>query len=214
MRIAIFALLLICDVAIGQTNTTSNVSTKGNCSPVVTGNNNEFHFEYCGNDPDQEKKIVEILKAVSESTEKLNAVIEVIKPPKILISKGPQPTPDKSVPPGHPSISFEFYIDRADENAQFGVVCDRACNPLSICTLTGPNSAVLGHLASRPEVAVFLFERQLPALIPCAITVESADDKPIKVLEITHLAITDARMIVLNPKQPPRCVVAGGASMC
>jgi hypothetical protein len=218
----IVLLLLACGVAVGQANTTSNVTTTGNCSPVVTGNGNVFHFQYCGTDPDQEKKMVEILKAISESNEKMDAVIDTIKPPNILISKVPTPIPDKPtiataapIPPAtHPGMSLELYIDRADENAQYGVLCDRSCNPVSICTLQGPNSGILGHLASNPEVAVFFFQRQLPALTACAISVESADDKPIKVIGMMHLSIKDARQVVMNPIQPQHCTVSGGSMMC
>lgn len=209
--IPVLLLAAMCGSPLGQTNKSDNIRTTGACSPVVNGNNNTFHFEYCGNDPEQGRKLAEILKAVSDSNEKLNAVMAAIQPPKILISKAPQ---EVTSPSKHPAWSFEFFLDRADDNAQFSVLCDRACNPLSICTLQGPNSGVLGHLASNPDVAVFLFERQLPALIPCVISVESADDKPIKILSISHISITDGRMLVLNQTQPSHCAVAGGTSMC
>jgi hypothetical protein len=212
MKATFITLLLVSAMAFGQTNTTTNVKTTGNCSPVVTGNNNDFHFEYCGKDPDQEKKMVEILKAISESADKLNAVLEVIKPPNIRVTELPKEIP--ASPPKHPGWSINFFVDRADDNAQLGVVCDRACNPATLCTLPGPNSGVLGHLAESPNVAVFLFERQLPALMGCTITVESTDDKPIKVLGMKHLSITDARMIVQNPVQPPHCLMGSGSTLC
>ncbi len=84
-----------------------------------------------------------------------------------------------------------------------------------MCPLVGPNNGTLGYMKGQPQVAVFMFGRQFPALNTCTITVESADDKPIKVLSMVHLTITDARMIVLNAKQPNHCVVGGGGTtMC
>ena len=207
-----FLLLLIvvvCAAGLSQTNNATAVKTTGPCCPVVTGSNNTFHFEYCGNDPEQAKKMLEILKAISDSTEKLNAVMAAIRPPKIIVKKSEEISP----PSNHPAWSIDFFLDRADENAQFGVLCDRACNPLKICTLPGPNSGILGHLAAKPETAVFLFNRQLPALVSCTISVESADEKPIKILGIEHLSITDGRMIVLNQTQPERCVFSGGGTV-
>jgi len=96
------ALLILPLIASGQTNTTTNAKTTGNCSPIVTGNNNVFHFEYCGTDPEQEKKMVEVLKDISESSNKLDAVLEILKPPNILFPSNPREVTSPSKHPGWP----------------------------------------------------------------------------------------------------------------
>lgn len=62
-RIAVAALsasLFFALDALGQAGP-SSANSRGHCSPAITGNNNTFYFRYCGNDPEQEKKIIALL---------------------------------------------------------------------------------------------------------------------------------------------------------
>jgi hypothetical protein len=221
VRVAILVLLAAIQ-GIAQTTTATNGSAKssGECSVAHSGNYDTITIQNCGMGEEQGKKIEELLNKVltnhdmadaNAKLDQLLAIVSSLGPPKIVFDN------PKDLPPsatGHPRQSVDFYTDRPDEDAQFGVVCDRACNPFDICTLQGANSGVLGHLLTNPEVAVFLFRRQVPALTTCTLSVESADDKPIKIIGMKHLLITDGRMFVPNATQPQHCVVAGGALMC
>ncbi len=202
-------LILVCGTALGQTTTTGNATTTGQCSPAVTGNNNTFNFQYCGKDPEQEKKILEILNAISASDAKLNAVLQAITPPKFkIMSTGPAATP----PGAHPRTSVKFFLDGPDERGQIEILCDRACSPIDACRLTGQNTTKLATATGNPNLAEFLFLRQFPPLTQCELTVESRDNDPVKLLTIDFSRRIDD--LVPNAVQPSTCVVAGGAAIC
>lgn len=203
--------------SIGQT--TGKANTSGTCSPATTGNNNTYYFQYCGGDPEQGKKLVELLNKIllnqdmADANAKLDELLKIVSslgPPKLTVGLPKELPPS---PAGHPRVSVDFYTDRPDEGGQFGVLCDRACIPFDICTLAGANNGLLGYLVSDPKVAAFLFRRQFPALTPCTLSVESQDDKPVRIVGMTHLSITDFRALSLNAVQPPTRVVAGGTVM-
>jgi len=201
-------MFFICAAAWGQNNTTTNAKTAGNCSPIVTGNDNKFYFRYCGNDPDQEKKIIEILNAVSASEAKLNAVVEAIKPPNfVILSSGPSATPSGT----NPRASVKFYIDGPDDRGQIELVCDRACSPVAACALEGTNTTLLATVSDNPNIAAFLFRRQFPPLTQCELTVESRDSKPVKLTLITFSRRLQG--LVPTAAQPGSFVKAGGARM-
>jgi hypothetical protein len=219
MRTALVILLAVAlsGYSIAQTQTTGN-ATASACSGAATGNNNNFVIN-CGIGAAQGAKMVELLNKimlnhdmadVNAKLDQLLTIVAGLGPPKLIVDIPKELPPSKD---GHPRMSVDFYTDRPDEGGQFGVVCDRACTPVDICTLTGTNSGALGHLIDQPEVAVFLFRRQFPALTVCTLSVESTDDKPIKIIGMKHLLITDGRTLVLNAVQPPARMVTGGSVM-
>jgi len=221
MKTAIVILLtaVLSGPSLGQATTTGSATTSGVCSPATTGNNNTYYFQYCGSDPEQGKKMVELLNKIllnhdmADANAKLDQLLKIVSslgPPKLTVYDAKELAPS---PTGHPRMSVDFYTDRPDEGGQFGVLCDRACKPVDICTLNGDNQGLLGNPVDHPEIAAFLFRRQFPALTSFTLSVESQDDKPVKILGMTHLAITDPRTLILNPVQPPPTVFAGGTVM-
>jgi hypothetical protein len=104
----------------------------------------------------------------------------------------PQPPPS---PTGHPRASVKFYTDRNDNDGQFAVICDHACNAVSMCGLEGYNQGEWGKIPGQPDVAAFLFHRQFPAAHWCVLTVESEDDQPVKIIAVKTLTLTN---------QPPK----------
>jgi hypothetical protein len=176
----------------------------------VTGSNNTFYFKYCGKDPEQEKKIVAILNAISESDAKLDAVMEAIAPPKFVYLP-PDPI---SVPPGaNPRASVKFIIDGPDPRGQLELVCDRACSPVRACALMGENPTRLATVSSDPNLSEFIFRRQFPPFTQCQLTVESRDSNPVKVISI-GFSKRGLDELVPNVVQPNPCVVGGGSVMC
>jgi hypothetical protein len=63
MRAAFVILLsvVVGGSSFGQTTGSGKATTSGICSPATTGNNNTYYFKYCGSDPEQGKKIIELL---------------------------------------------------------------------------------------------------------------------------------------------------------
>jgi hypothetical protein len=111
-------------------------------------------------------------------------------PPIKLTTSSDIPQPEPS-PEGHPRTAIKFFSDRADEDGQFAVICDRACKPVSLCALSGFNEGKWGSIPNFPNVAAFLFQRQFPAATWCTLTVESADENPVKIIGVRTLTITN-----------------------
>jgi hypothetical protein len=194
-----------------QRKTTGDARSGGPCSPAVTSDNNTFYFKYCGGDPEEGRRIVRLLKAVAQSevltNAKLDEVLEILsRPIKITMSES---IPVKARPDGHPRATVNFYTDDPVERGQFEILCDRACTPVDMCTLLGSNTSVLATVSDHANLAEFLFQRQFPALTQCKLTVESRDDKPVRIVGLT----TSRRMtnLVPNAVQPSARVVTGGS---
>ena len=88
----------------------------------------------------------------------------------------------------------------------------RLFRPVDACRLYGSNAAVLATISDRANIAEFLFQRQVPALTKCTLTVESRDDKPIKIMSLTTSRRT--ANLVPNAVQARPCVVTGGSVLC
>jgi hypothetical protein len=219
----IVALIFLC-AAVGGTQEPSSgagkATAKGTCAVSHVGNYDTITIQNCGIGEEQGKKIEDLLNRILKNQDladanakldQLLAIVANLGPPKILFSKLPWQVPSSS---GHPRVSIEFYTDRPDDAGQFGVLCDRACNPVDICVLQGQNSGAIGHMVGDLQTAVFLFRRQFPALMRCTLTVESADDKPVSITGMKHVLITDGRNFILGPVQPSHCLVGQGSVMC
>jgi hypothetical protein len=205
---------------LGQSMTNGQASATGPCSVAHSGNNDRYIINCNGIGEEQGKKMLELLNKIllnhdmadaNAKLDQLLAIVANLGPPKILVSKLPW---QSSSATGHPHTSVEFYTDKPDEGGQFGVLCDRACNPVEMCVLLGQNSGVMGHMVGDIDTAVFLFRRQFPAITACTLTVESADDKPVSIIDIKHLLITNGQNFIPGPVQPRNCVVSGGGIMC
>jgi hypothetical protein len=179
-----------------------DAKSSGNCSPAVTGDNNTFHYEYCGNDPEEGRRIVRLLKAVAQdevlTNSKLDEILEILSMPiKITMSESFA----VAAPPGaHPRAAVNFHTDDPVDRGQFEILCDRACAPVDICPLMGLNNGKFATVSDHEEIAEFYFQRQFPALTVCQLTVESRDDKPVKIIRLT--TSTRRTNIVLNAIQP------------
>jgi hypothetical protein len=209
-------LLLVCGVCMGQGKPSQSVSAKGTCAVSHKGNNDTIIIKNCGVGEEQLKKIEDLLNKVLDNNDlaeintKLDRLLASVTPPKILFPK--LPWEEKPSAAGHPRMSDEFFLDKPDDSGQFAIVCDRSCTPVAMCTFEGPNPGVMGHIVTEPDIAVFLFMRQVPALTPCTLTVESDDDKPIKIVGMKPVHITDGRNFILGPVQQHHCVITGGGS--
>lgn len=188
MRLILLALFAIalCGPLSAQTKTTGTAKSGGPCSAAVTGDNNTFHFEYCGSDPEEGKRMIRLLNAVAQgqvlTNSKLDQILELLlKPTKITATLVPVATPAS----GHPRAAIDFYTEDPVERGQFEIVCDHACTPVEVCQLMGQNSTITATVSDEPRTAEFLFQRQFPALTSCKLTVESRDEKPITILSLT-----------------------------
>lgn len=211
----VFAILLavLHGSSFAQTNTTGDAKSEGPCSPAVTGNNNTFTFKYCGNDPAETKKLLTILEALARgeniTLDKLDEIKEILlRPIKITMTES---TSVAAPPGGHPRAAVDFFTDDPVDRGQFEILCDRACAPIDACRLQGSNATILATVSDRPDIAEFLFQRQVPGLTSCRLTIESRDDKPIRIISLTTSRRTTH--LVPNAVQPPRSVVAGGSVM-
>jgi hypothetical protein len=208
----VFAIVLtatLCGSSFAQTKTTGDAKSGGPCSPAVTGDNNTFYFKYCGSDIEEGKRIVRLLKAVAQgevlTNAKLDEVLEILsRPPKITMSES---IAVDARPGGHPRASVNFYTDDPVDRGQFEILCDRACTPVDICRLMGSNASVLATVSDRVDTAEFLFQRQFPALTQCKLTVESRDDKAVKIIGL--LTSRRTTNLVPNAVQPASSVVSG-----
>jgi hypothetical protein len=209
----VFAILLSAALSgslFAQTKSTGDAKSGGPCSPAVSGDHNTFVYRYCGNDPEEAERIFRLLKAVAQgevlTNSKLDQILEILSRP-IKITKS---TPFAvAAPPGaHPRTAVNFYTDDPVDRGQFEIMCDRACTPIDICTLMGSNNSKLATVSDHEVIAEFLFQRQFPALTECKLTVESRDDKPVKIIELTTSRRTTN--LVLNVVQPRSVTVTGG----
>lgn len=86
-QVLFFLLILNGFAAHGQTSTARTVRTNGHCSPATTGNNNVYYFTYCGSDPLQERRIVELLNKILNNSSsaavnaKLDELLSVVSRP-------------------------------------------------------------------------------------------------------------------------------------
>ena len=97
-------------------------------------------------------------------------------------------TQDEAPPEnGHARKTVHFKTDGALNLAAFIAVCDRPCKSISGGTIGPPSNAV--YLSAESNVAGILFNlpRPLAAGIQCLMVLESADDKPIKVMSFRIL---------------------------
>jgi len=210
----VFVVLLataFCGLPFAQTKKTGEAKAGGPCSPAVTGDNNTFTFTYCGSDPKEKNKILKLLQAISEGKDvtnaKLDEVLEILSRPIKLIT-----TKVESIPAaqnGHPRTAITFYTEDPVERGQFEILCDRSCTPVDISLLEGSNASLLATVSDHPDVAEFLFQRQVPALRECTLTVESRDDKAVKIKQLATSRRT--ANLVWNPDQPKPRVVAGNS---
>jgi hypothetical protein len=104
-----------------------------------------------------------------------------------------QPAPSSS---GHPLATVIFWTDRNDEMGQFAVTCDRPCLADSMCVLLGHSPGLAAHIepdetAENENIATFFFLSPFPANFRCNLTVESQDDKPVKILKVATLELRD-----------------------
>jgi hypothetical protein len=212
----VFSILLLAALSsslFAQTKSTGDAKSGGPCSPAVTGDNNTFHYEYCGNDPEEGKRIVRLLKALAQgevlTNTKLDEVLEILSRP-IKITRSESIAVD-AAPGGHPRATVNFYTDDPVDRGQFEILCDRACAPVDICPLMGSNNSKLATISDRADIAEFLFQRQFPALTPCRLTVESRDDKAVKIMGLTISRRTTN--LVLNAVQPHASTISGGSVM-
>jgi hypothetical protein len=202
----ILAVASLASPSSSQSGKTGSAKTESPCSPAVTGNNNTIHFTYCGNSPEETKKVLKVLTAIIQGQDvenaKLDQVLEILTTPiKITMQLVAENTPVGS----HPRTSINFYTDDPVDRGQFELVCDRACAPIDICRLLGSNSSHLATVSNQPTLAEFLFQRQFPALTQCKLTVESLDDKAVNIIGIkTSNRITG---LVWNAVQPASSLV-------
>jgi hypothetical protein len=141
VRFAVLLPVLICgSLLFAQTKTTGSATNEAPCSPAVTGDNKTFYFTYCGNDPEQAKKIVKLLNAIVEgqgSTDtKLDELLEVVGRPVKITTTESEAVP--APPGGHPRAFVNFSTDSPVDRGQFEVLCDGACTPVQVCTLLEP----------------------------------------------------------------------------
>jgi hypothetical protein len=214
MKILITACLLTVGLfARGQSIQTGPARASGDCAIAHSGNYDKITIQNCGIGEEQGKKIIKVLDAIvhgQESTDaKLDEILEILlRPIKITMS---EPFAVAAPPGGHPRTAVTFYTDDPVDRGQFEISCDRACAPIDICLLMGSNASILATLSDQPNTAEFLFQRQFPALTTCALTVESRDERPAKIMGLA----TSRRIanLVPNAVQPSSRVVAGGSIM-
>lgn len=188
MKVA-FAILLTAALlgsSLAQTKTTGSAKSDGSCSPAVTGDNNTFIFRYCGSDPEEKKKILKLLQAISQGEDvtnaKLDEILEILLMP-IKIYKSESTAID--TPTGkRPRAAINFSTEDPVDRGQFEILCDRACTPVDVCQLMGQNSTIFAIVSDQPTIAEFLFQRQFPALTLCKLVVESRDEKPVRILNL------------------------------
>lgn len=215
MKIMLLLLLMtVCSGSLFAQKPTGDAKSEAPCSPAVTGDNNTFIFRYCGSDPEEEKRILRLLKAVAEGESlangKLDEILAILNKPTKIVLMGSSVV--SATPSGHPQTTLKFYTEDPVDRGQFEIECDRACTPVKGCTLIGGNSLLLAIVDSHPEIAEFLFQRQFPSLTQCDVTVESRDDKPINIIGMK----TSNRLTGLDfniPQPPTGCVVTAGGSM-
>ena len=156
-----------------------------------------------------------LLQAISQDQSLTNLKLDEIlallsKPIKIDVTA---PSAPVSTPIGmHPRTGISFYTEDPVDRGQFEVTCDRPCAPVDTCLLQGANPRILATVADQPTLAEFLFQRQFPALTQCSLIVESRDDKPVQIINLT--ISNRIKGLIPNAVQPSHCVDANGSMLC
>lgn len=184
-------------------------SASGGCAVSHSGNYDIITIKNCGIGEEQGKKVIKVLDAIvqgQESTEaKLDEILEILlRPIKITMS---EPFAVAAPPGGHPRTAVNFQTEDPVDRGQFEILCDRACTPVDICYLQGSNASTLATVSDRADIAEFLFNRQFPALTECKLTVESRDDKEVKIIGLTTSSRTTN--LVPNALQPRGMTITG-----
>lgn len=80
LRHVILLMLILSTSGPAQKPASGNAKTRGQCSPATSGNNNTYYFKYCGGDPEQGKKVVELLNRIllNQDTVSANAKLDEI----------------------------------------------------------------------------------------------------------------------------------------
>jgi hypothetical protein len=189
--------------AYGQTITNGKATASGGCSVAHSGNDDTIIIKNCGIGAEQGQKIIDLIKEVLANQDlaainkKLDELLSLASTPPIhstLDFNVPQPEPSTN---GHPRASVRFYFDRIWPSGDIAVVCDRACigGSWSLCSLPGVNpGSALGTIPGETRIVGLVFNRDFPAGVWCTTTVESADDKPVKIVNVLPLTV---------PKKPP-----------
>jgi hypothetical protein len=194
---------------------TGKATASGACAVSHSGNYDTITIKNCGIGEEQGKKVIKVLDALlkgQDSTDaKLDEILQILKMP-IRITTSESIAIPAPVPGGHPRAAIKFAADDPVDRGQFEVVCDGPCSPVDVCRLPGANSTIFATVSDQEDIAEFLFMRQFPPLTQCQLTVESRDDKPVKILTVT----TSKRIndLVRAAVQPYNCVWAGNAMMC
>jgi hypothetical protein len=144
------------------------------------------------------------------SNSKLDAILEILSRP-IKITTLSESFAVTTPPGGHPRSAIDFQTDDPVDRGQFEIVCDRACTPVDVCRLLGSNSTIFATVSDRADLAEFLFRRQFPAQTPCTLTVESRDDKAVRIIGLTISKRTTN--LVPNAVQPRSTVVTDKSVM-
>jgi hypothetical protein len=96
----------------------------------------------------------------------------------------------------HPRTFGKITVNRPYENALFAVICDRPCSAKGF-SVEGYNHNCPGSIPGRPDVAAFVvvLPNPFPPNIEAAFSIDSEDDKPVKIVGVKRLALTN----------PPTC---------
>ncbi|WP_348262821.1 hypothetical protein P8935_23895 [Telmatobacter sp. DSM 110680] len=87
MKKVFLLLLILCAHGFTQTPSSGSAKTSGKCSPATTGNNNTYYFKYCGGDPEQGKKVVDLLNRIllnqdaASTNAKLDEILKLLSRP-------------------------------------------------------------------------------------------------------------------------------------
>jgi hypothetical protein len=128
MKAAIVILLplVLYGSSFGQTTMSGKATTSGTCSPATTGNNNTYYFHYCGSDPEQGKKMEEILNKIllnqdmAAANAKLDEILRIVStlgpPPARVVKKKDGEAAVEILKTAKPGASVSFtYIGSTDD---------------------------------------------------------------------------------------------------
>jgi hypothetical protein len=103
----------------------------------------------------------------------------------------------------HPRAYVKISLDKSLVDAKFAVTCDRACNAVETGPLPGFNGSTFLRLMNFPQVAAFVIigPNPFPADIEDFLGVESADDEPVRILDVAKFELTEEQKLELRRRQ-------------
>jgi|SRR5271166_3958043 len=174
MKSVVVLWLVLVGVCFSQTNKTGNANTKGNCSPAVTGHNNQLTVSCPGV---SDKQLLAILQTIKRNQLNPDAVLKALNEIKVSISEmssmlpknagelfpANEPDPPNTCPTTVPPDAFKVFLGnfvvftegKAEPNVPYNAVV-LAGEPLVTLEKSSSDTLIIGATVRSPDDRVIV----------------------------------------------------------